>query len=113
MSRISSFHGLTVYVIVTPKTSCKKKQRHRAESEESDDEGGYLDSDRSFTLAALDRVLHAQNNPDPAAISHIGTRWNAAANKGTIASLMRESVVYHNENGIDTLAIIAKRLLKL
>ena len=38
----------------TPKTSGKKKQRSRAESEESDDEGGDPDSDRSFTLAALD-----------------------------------------------------------
>ena len=38
----------------TQETSGKKKQRSRAEGEESDDEGGDPDSDRSFTLAALD-----------------------------------------------------------
>ena len=38
----------------TPETSGKKKQRSKAESEESDDEGGDRDSDWSFTLAALD-----------------------------------------------------------
>ena len=60
-------------------------------------------SDQSFALAALDsqsfiRKITLRIIPD--AISHIGTRWNAAANKRTIASLLRESVIYHKENGI-------------
>ena len=61
------------------------------------------DSDRSFTLAALDSqsfMCKTTLRIIQAAISHIGTCWNAAANKGTIASLTLESVIYHNESGI-------------
>ena len=87
----------------TPETSGKKKQRSRAERWESDDEGGDPDSDSCFTLAVLDSQSFMRKitlRIIQAALSHVGTRWNAAANKGTIASPMHESVIYHNENSI-------------
>ena len=34
----------------------------------------------------------------PAAISCIGARWNAAVNKGSIASLMRDAVIWNKHN---------------
>ena len=60
----------------TPETSGKEKQRSRAESEESDDEGVDPDSDRSFTLAALDSQSYTRKitlRIILAAISHNGT----------------------------------------
>ena len=81
----------------------KEKQQHRAESDERNDEVADLDSNRSFTLAALDSQSFMRKitlRIIQAALSHVGTRWNAAANKGTIASPMHESVIYHNENSI-------------
>ena len=84
----------------TLKTS-GKKQWHRAESKESNDEGGDPDSDLSFTLTALDSQSSMRKinlRIISAAISHNDTRWNAAANIGTIifgncASLQETSFI--------------------
>ena len=84
----------------TLKTS-GKKQWHRAESKESNDEGGDPDSDLSFTLTVLDSQSSMRKITlliISAAISHVDTRWNAAANKGTIifghcASLQETSFI--------------------
>ena len=74
----------------TPQTLGKEKQQHRAESDERNDEVVDLDSDRSFTFAVLDSQSFMRKitlRIIQAALSHIGTRWNAAANKGTMPHL--------------------------
>ena len=71
----------------TLKRLAKKKQLLSMKSEQRDDEGCDPDIDRSFTLTALDHQSFMSKitlQIVPAAISHVDTRWNAAANKGTI-----------------------------
>ena len=67
----------------------KKQQRHRAESKESDDEGGNPDSDRSFLVhpCSIGQPVSMRRMTlriIPVAISNIGIRWKAATNKGNI-----------------------------
>ena len=71
----------------TLKLSSKKKRWRRAGNEESEDQSSDPDRDWSFTLATLDSqsiMCKMTLLIIPAAISQTGTRWNAAAKKGTI-----------------------------